>query len=347
MSSSGFIFASLLPLLAAPATAPESSDLLILIPALSLISFCAAGFAVWAFRRIHLQHARAELLAKHLHQMREETHRRLNFLNAISHDLRTPLNGITLQTHIMDRAVQSDDHPMIQHAATEVRSSATLAAEILDALLQYARIDLDDNVITPVNLRELLQGAAEPFRAAAEDKHLAFTFAVDEDLTLHTDRAKLQRIVANLLDNAVKFTHNGSIILRAGRGQGPSPLAGDGSMLALFADRWPRGTEHCVIEVADTGEGIAPEHRDKVFREFFQAHNPSRDARLGLGLGLVIAERLAHQLGGSLSCTSELRQGTRMILQLPVTAPELVDADSGIPHPSSAPLHRTGELHAS
>ena len=90
-----------------PTTAP-SYDLLILLPAIALISFVAAGFGLWAFRRIRDQHARAELLAEDLFRIREETRRRLNFLNAISHDLRTPLNGITLQTHIIDRAIDAD-----------------------------------------------------------------------------------------------------------------------------------------------------------------------------------------------------------------------------------------------
>jgi signal transduction histidine kinase len=317
---------------ARPATAPESSDLLILIPALALVSFCAAGFAVWAFRRIHLQHARAELLAKDLHQIREETHRRLNFLNAISHDLRTPLNGIALQTHIMDRALHANDPAMLQHAVAEVRSSSTLAAEILDALMQYARVDLDANVIAPIRIRDLLQQTAEPFRAAAEDKNLAFTFNVQEDFTVHTDRAKLQRILANLLDNAVKFTRNGSIVLRAKRNAGPLPS--NGHVSTYLFDQWPAADEHCVIEVSDTGDGIAPEHREKVFREFFQANNPSRDAHLGLGLGLVIAERLAHQLGGILQCHSELRKGTRMILLLPLSVPEHDEPNVPVdPHP--------------
>lgn len=321
MWSVGPILSAFLAVVVArPATAPESSDLLILIPALALVSFCAAGFAVWAFRRIHLQHARAELLAKNLHQMREETHRRLNFLNAISHDLRTPLNGIALQTHIMDRALHTNDPAMLQHAVGEVRSSSTLAAEILDALMQYARVDLDANVIAPVQVRELLQQTAEPFRAAAEDKNLAFTFDVHEDFSLHTDCTKLQRILANLLDNAVKFTRNGSIVLRASRKSGALPA--NGHVASYFSDQWPAGDDHCVIEVTDTGDGIAPEHREKVFREFFQANNPSRDARLGLGLGLVIAERLAHQLGGSLQCHSELRKGTRMLLLLPLSIPD-------------------------
>jgi signal transduction histidine kinase len=300
-----------------PTTAPRY-DLLILLPAIALISFVAAGFGLWAFRRIRDQHARAELLAEDLFRIREETRRRLNFLNAISHDLRTPLNGITLQTHIIDRAIDAQDADTLRLAVGGIRASSGLAAEILDALLQYARVDVDPVVTSSVRLKELMQQTAEPFRAAAEDKTLAFSLFVDDGVTLDTDRDKLQRILANLLDNAVKFTPHGSITVRARRaGPGdappPAPHHTDGTRPPAPRPAPPGA----VIEVADTGDGIAPEHRDKVFREFFQAHNPSRDARLGLGLGLVVAERLAHQLGGRLECQSELRKGSTFRLTLP------------------------------
>jgi len=304
---------------------PDSHDLLILIPALALVSFVASGFAVWAFRRNHLQHARAELLADNLSKIREETHRRLNFLNAISHDLRTQLNGIALQTHIIEKAMDSNKPEMLHQAVGEVRSSSTLAAEILDALLQYARVDLDENTIRPVPVKELITQTAEGFRAAAEEKNLSFLVAVEEEMVLHTDRTKLQRIVANLLDNAVKFTHNGSIVVKASRRTGPVPAAHchPRPQWQLFSERWSGTAEHCLIEVIDTGEGIAPAHLPKIFREFFQANNPGRDARQGLGLGLVIAERLTQQLGGSLGCESELKKGTAMRVALPIGEPEL------------------------
>jgi hypothetical protein len=76
--------------------------------------------------------------------------------------------------------------------------------------------------------------------------------------------------------------------------------------------------ETVTIEVADTGEGMRPEHRAKLFNEFFQVNNPSRDARLGLGLGLVVARRLAEQLGGKLTCESALHHGSIFRAHLPL-----------------------------
>jgi signal transduction histidine kinase len=308
-----FLFSSLLAA-EPPAT---RTDLLVLIPASGVVSFVAACFGYWAVRGWRTQQARAELLSTHLQEMREENRRRVDFLNAISHDLRTPLNGITLQTHVMELALQQRDAPTLEQAVAQIRSSSGLTAEILDALLQYARVDVDPNLVHHVKLPELLTHTAEPFRAAAEEKAIAFTLDLpqDEDLTLDTDREKLQRIIANLLDNAVKFTQHGSITLRARHIEGVSPHEAGRFVFPLVHP----GGRYLQVEVADTGEGIAAEHREKVFREFFQAHNPSRDARLGLGLGLVIALRLAHQLGGRLDCFSEPRKGSTFRLTLPQT----------------------------
>jgi signal transduction histidine kinase len=250
---------------------------------------------------VNIQAARTRLLANDLERMQDESCRRLHFLNAISHDLRTPLNGMTLQTHVIEQAVQTRDESMVQQAIHHIRSSSALAAEILDSLLQYARTEVHQNHITRVPMKELIQQAAESFRGAAEEKLLAFTVAVPDDLRIETDRDKLQRIVANLLDNAVKFTDRGSIILR---------VSLDG------ADRRARRGS-VIIEVADTGEGMRPEDREKLFNEFFQVNNPSRDARLGLGLGLVVARRLAEQLGGKLTCESELHRGSVFRAELP------------------------------
>ncbi len=280
---------------------PSGTEWVLILSALALITVVAAVFGFWALRRLRAQRARAEVLADNIGRIRDDLDRRRNFLNAISHDLRTPLNGITLQTHVVERAIAQNDAATLRLAAGEMRQSAALAAEILDALLRYARVDLDPNLMHSLPLRDVLLRAAEPFRAAAEEKSLTFEFDVPGTLNITTDRAKLERIITSLLDNAVKFTPHGAISLRV-----------HGSNL-LDAPR-------VIVEVADTGQGISPEDQRKVFREFFQANNPSRDARRGLGLGLVIAQRLARQLGGNITCDSTLNQGTIFQVTLPIDA---------------------------
>ncbi len=293
-------------------TAFHVGDFYVIAPTILLALVGVIAFALWARHLVNIEAARARLLADHLERMQDESRRRLHFLNAISHDLRTPLNGMTLQTHVIEHALQTRDEPMIQRAIHDIRASSALAAGILDSLLQYARTEVHQNRITRVSLKELLPQTADPFRTAAEEKLLAFTLSVPENLWMDTDRDKLQRIVANLLDNAVKFTTRGSIDVR---------------VYIKDADRLRR-QERVTIEVADTGEGMRPEHRAKLFNEFFQVNNPSRDARLGLGLGLVVARRLVEQLGGKLTCESELHRGSLFRAELPLRSVEGVTPPS-------------------
>ena len=271
------------------------------------IATITSAAALEASRRSRQQHQRADRLARDLSRINANVQRRLNFLNAISHDLRTPLNGIALQTHIIEKALTLNDQNLLRKCASDIRTSAVLAAEILDALLQYAQTDMEQNALAEVPLRDLLAQVADTFRAAAEEKRLVFTLDVPEGLMLRTDRHKLQRIIANLFDNAVKFTQRGSIALHA--------RAGEDDAIA--------------IEIVDTGPGITTDHLEHVFHEFFQANNPSRDARLGLGLGLVVARRLAAQLGGTLEAASEVGRGSTFRVILPRSAPQPPPAGGG------------------
>jgi signal transduction histidine kinase len=288
--------------LAASSQNAHANDLFVILPIGILLAVGIVAFAFWAMHLARTQTARAHDLSLNLERLREESRRRLHFLNAISHDLRTPLNGMTLQTHVIEHAVLSHDGTAIHQAIDDIRASSSLAAKILDSLLQYARTEVEQNTLSQVPLKELIHQTADPFRAAAEEKLLIFSLHVPENIILETDREKLERILANLLDNAIKFTPHGSIAASATTAPGIPPF----------------GSPRLSIEVTDTGHGVLPEHQEKLFHEFFQANNPSRDARLGLGLGLVIARRLTEQLGGTLCCKSEPNKGSTFTVELPM-----------------------------
>lgn len=286
-------------LLAADPPAQPQSYLVVFLAALAIALITSAA-ALEAARRSRRQHKRADELARDLSRISANVRRRLQFLNAISHDLRTPLNGITLQTHIIDHALSAHDDLTLRKSADEIRTAAVLAAKILDALLQYAQTDIEQNTLAEVPLRELVAQVVDPFRAAAEEKKLAFTLAIADDPVLQTDPLKVQRILANLLDNAVKFTRSGAIDLRVSATTDPN---------------------YVTIEVVDTGPGIPPQHLPRVFEEFYQVDNAARDPRNGLGLGLAVAHRLATHLGGGLHAASDPPHGSIFTLRLPRTAP--------------------------
>jgi signal transduction histidine kinase len=123
---------------------------------------------------------------------------------------------------------------------------------------------------------------------------LSLLAVVPAGLRVVTERVKLERVLLNLLDNAVKFTAAGNVHVEAQR----------------------TGTD-VSIHVVDTGVGIAAEEQARLFEEFYQVNNPERDRRKGFGLGLAVAHRLAAQLGGSLALESEPGRGSRFTLTLP------------------------------
>jgi signal transduction histidine kinase len=239
---------------------------------------------------------RTTQLADELEKSRQESRGKTFFLNAISHDLKTPLNGLVLQSHVAEMGMKTGDHAVVTEAIAEMRRGADATAQLLDSLLDYARLNWSEapNCETETHLSEIVQETVQAQRAAATSKGLSLQSNVPPDLRLRTDRAKLERVLTNLLVNAVKFTERGSIRVEARR-VGP-------------------GVE---IHVIDTGVGIAKEAIPRLFDEFFQLHNHERDPRKGFGLGLAIARHLTHQLGGELTVDSAVGAGSKFTIMLP------------------------------
>ncbi|MBX9635665.1 MAG: HAMP domain-containing histidine kinase, partial [Magnetospirillum sp.] len=217
---------------------------------------------------------------------------RSKFLAAASHDLRQPVQSLLLLIEVMK--IRLAGTPM--EKVTGLMESALDALRLLlDSLLDISK--LDAGVIAPsteeVDLGALLDRLSEEYRVRAQDKGLDLR-VVRTTLTLKTDATLLERLLRNLLENALRYTPQGRILLGCRRGAASARL-----------------------EVVDTGIGIAREHHDAVFEEFHQVGNAARDRSQGLGLGLAIVRRLAGLLGGSVRVRSELNKGARFIVELP------------------------------
>jgi CheY-like chemotaxis protein/anti-sigma regulatory factor (Ser/Thr protein kinase) len=144
-----------------------------------------------------------------------------------------------------------------------------------------------------IPVRQLFEAMDVQFRAAAELKGL--TLDIDPTpVVIESDRAQLERILANFVSNAIRYTREGSVRLRA---------VEDG--------------EFAVLSVRDTGAGIAPEDREAIFEEFVQLGNPERDRNKGLGLGLAIVRRLADLLGHSVALDSAPGRGSEFAVRVP------------------------------
>jgi signal transduction histidine kinase len=253
--------------------------------------------------------------------LREESRRKSFFLNAVSHDLRTPLNGLLLQASLAEVGAAVGDCNAVQRAAQEIKVGAKAAAELLDGLLEYARAEaaVDSVISEPVDLGVFIGDVIAGSSAAAAHKGLSLRAGVPEGLVIHTDRRRLARVLTNLVSNAVKFTDQGDVRVEV-----------------------QQGHHRLRIHVIDTGIGIAPEHRGRLFDEFFQVNNVERIRNKGFGLGLPIARRLARQLGGDITVESAVGHGSRFTVSLPCTA--VADASTpssetvlASPTPASSP----------
>lgn len=195
-------------------------------------------------------------------------------------------------------------------------------AEILNTLLDVSRLDGGTVVPHPaiVSAEELLRKIEAEFAPLALAKGLRFQFFFPRvELMLFTDAHLLYSLLRNFIDNAIKYTERGGVLISLRRRR-----------------------DHVLIQVWDTGIGIAPEHIDTVFNEYFQVGNPQRDRANGLGLGLVIAKRVEGILGTRISCRSRLGKGSTFGVSVPLApAPELdAQPSAGQPETGSEPPAR-------
>jgi signal transduction histidine kinase len=259
-------------------------------------------------RVIYEELGRSDELKRDLERSREEGRRKSYFLNAVSHDLKTPLNGLMLQAELAEMSLDADDPQALRESLAEIKGCARATADLLDRFLEIGRLDWSEEPsrLDRFDLDDLVRGVSGQVRARVELKGLRWRCEAPAGLAVRSDRVKVERIVLNLLDNAIKFTHEGEIGLR---------VEGDATDVK--------------IRVTDTGEGIGAENQALIFDDFTQVHNRERDSRKGFGLGLAIARRLAEQIGADLAVESELGRGSRFTLRLPAAPDRLDDAAEG------------------
>ncbi len=225
------------------------------------------------------------------------------FLANMSHEIRTPLNAIIGFSQILERDQALDSHQQEQ-VHTIARSGQHLLGLINDILdlskIEAGRLQLN---LSDFNLHLLLDDMAKIFglRAEAKGLHVQLERGAQVPVQVHGDEGKLRQVLINLLGNAVKFTHTGSITLRAG-------LA-SGGLNGQPAQVW--------LEVEDTGPGISQADQALLFQPFQQAE-AGRKSGGGTGLGLSISQRLLHLMGGTIQLRSTPGQGTCFHVQLPL-----------------------------
>ncbi len=217
-----------------------------------------------------------------------------SFLGNMSHELRTPMAAIIGMTHL---ALERADHPVLRSHLGMVEQASQQLLGLIDDVLDLAKIEAERLTLDTADFRlgSVLEGLSSLLGRRAADKGLQLHIDIDDSLAarvFNADAVRLRQILFNLTDNAIKFTDRGQVAVRV-RGQ-----PGDNGRWGLR------------FEVSDSGIGIDPGTKPRLFMAFEQADNSTTRRHGGSGLGLAICKRLAAMMGGDIGVDSQLGQGS-------------------------------------
>ena len=243
------------------------------------------------------------------------------FLAAASHDLRQPMHALALFAADLQRQVRSGQTSDLPRTAEQIAVSTALLGELLDSLLDISRLDVAGIVpdLRPFPLATLFLRQRDATRAAAAERRLSIRFH-PTSWWVHSDPVMVERMIGNLLSNAIRYTPPGGRILIGAR----------------------RRKGEIRVEVRDSGVGIPAEYREAVFTEFFQVGNTAREHDKGLGLGLSIVDRLAKALNVPIGLCSRVGEGTTFTLTLPPASPPLSNEPEALTNEASTRVHFVG-----
>ncbi|MBL0919895.1 MAG: hybrid sensor histidine kinase/response regulator [Hydrogenophaga sp.] len=255
----------------------------------------------------------ARRLAQQVELVESANREKSRFLASASHDLRQPLHAISLFTSVLERSRLDPDSTQ---TVSRLGHSVRLLNQSLDTMLDISRLDAGavQPRLQPLRVHELFIALNHTFSGNAQARDLQIRFRAPGDLVVLSDAQLLTRLLGNLIDNALKYTPTGGVLVAA-RSGAPAARAGQ-----------------VCFEVIDTGIGIAGEHQQRVFDEFYQLANPQRDRTAGLGIGLSIVKRLSSLLEHPVELSSTPARGTRFrvwVQQAGAGAP-------GLAHPGGA-----------
>jgi two-component system phosphate regulon sensor histidine kinase PhoR len=223
---------------------------------------------------------------------------RQQFVANVSHELKTPLSSIKAYTEtLLNGALEDPQHA--RHFLTRIDDQASRLHELILDLLSLARIESGQAAleITNLPLQKVVAECLRDYEERARASGLAIVNQVDQSpLMVRADEEGLLQILGNLIDNAIKYTPaGGSITVRC-----------------------REEANQAVIEVADTGVGIEPEHHSRLFERFYRADKARSRELGGTGLGLAIVKHLCHAMQGTVSVDSKPGQGSTFGVRLPL-----------------------------
>jgi signal transduction histidine kinase len=279
---------------------------------LSIAAYCAAMLGAlafltwWGYRRVSGEaQAMADLRRSQdaLKAAKVEAERaslaKSKFLAAASHDLRQPVQALTLLLEVMKAHANA---PPVARAVAMMGGALEGLSRLLASILDISRIDA--GVVAPqmqsIDIDGLVHRLGEEYASLCREKGLQLRFRSKPGLHVRTDPVLLERILRNLVDNAIQYTSRGGVLIGV-----------------------RQRNDRLRIDIADSGIGIPPDQIANIFEEFYQVGNPARDHKQGLGLGLAIVSRLARLLGAEVRVRSSEGRGTCFTVIVPVGAATL------------------------
>ncbi|MEM1247829.1 MAG: ATP-binding protein [Acidobacteriota bacterium] len=264
---------------------------------------CAFGLAL-GFLREQETNRMVEELIETSERAEAASVAKSEFLANMSHELRTPMNGVIgmLDLLISEEELDEDHREWAQTAFQSAHGLLALLNDILDlSKIEAGKLELSEQ---PVELEGLLETVMDTAEVLAQEKSLDVRLEADASLEqpLVADELRLRQIVMNLVGNAIKFTEQGSVVVRATAA--------------------PVDDERCRLQIAvvDTGIGLTDEQQSRLFRKFQQADSSTTKRFGGTGLGLAISRQLAEEMGGTLEVQSRHGEGSTftLIVDLPI-----------------------------
>jgi signal transduction histidine kinase/ActR/RegA family two-component response regulator len=257
---------------------------------------------------------RTSELEKARNRAEANTKAKSEFLSMMSHEMRSPLNVIVGLTELLDqRELKEPEGGYVRN----VRFSALQLLNLINDILDLSAIEAGKIVFesTPFDVTYAVDQVFKALEQRAIDKGLTWAKSVPDNLPvpLQGDASKLNQVLINLLDNAIKFTRDGGVELS----------------LDQLQNRGNEGEVWIAVEVTDSGKGISEENMDRIFGKFEQENTSTRRVHGGSGLGLAISKQLIELQGGSISCSSEVGKGTTFRVELPFRYEGRVSEDVG------------------
>jgi signal transduction histidine kinase len=232
-------------------------------------------------------------------QLREATELKSRFLAYMSHEFRTPINSMRSLTRLLLDRVDGPLTEEQERQVTFIQQNAAEFAEMVDDLLDLAKVEAGRVEISPAwfEMVDLFSALRGMFKPVLTNPAVHLVFEPPQDVVkLYTDDRKLSQILRNFISNALKFTPKGEV-----------------RVAARF-----EGDAHVTFSVSDSGIGIAPEFHKSIFEDFSQVQSPLQKRLRGTGLGLSLSKKLAELLGGTVALESETGKGSTFSVTIPM-----------------------------